>query len=295
MIGRGAARLAGFHPPFVVYQGLLDQLNQHRSAIQKPSLHLVLGAACFSDSDVLPPGGATQTLKPLNRLYFFWPMLFVFVLGMDSLWMQQHIAWGQHAALLAVVIFLALTLRWLPADRRLIVICFVVIAVIGECLFSLVFGLYEYRLNNIPVYVPLAHPILLVLAWVLIELPVFQKHNERLAAVLARFHGAVIICLAVFLGDTLSLAFGALALYVFRKRPFGLVYGLMGFIVLAIEIAGTQLGCWQWAPESAGGWLHSTNPPYGAFLGYVAADVASIKLARSMAQRWFPNIRIPAP
>jgi hypothetical protein len=209
--------------------------------------------------------------------------------------MQQYISWGQTISVIVVTIFLWLTLQRLPHERQLIVVCFIAIAVIGECLFSLVFGLYEYRLSNIPVYVPLAHPILLVIAWILIDLPFFQKHGTAIAPWLARGHCLIIVGVAVFLGDTLSLAFGALGLYVFRKRSFSLTYGLMGWIVLAVEIAGTQLGCWRWEAESAAGWLHMTNPPFGAFLGYVAADIASIKLARWISVRWFPALQIVAP
>ena len=84
-------------------------------------------------------------------------------------------------------------------------------------------------------------------------------------------------------------------MYLFRRRRFTLIYGLMGSIVLGLELLGTSLGGWEWAASSAGGWMHCTNPPYGAFLGYVAADLTSIKLAQRFSARWFPQLQIAAP
>ena len=231
----------------------------------------------------------------LNFLFYLLPAVTFLALGLDSLHMQARIPHGQWGAIILTLAYLVLTLRLLSRERQLIVLCFVAVATVGECLFSLVFHLYEYRLSNIPIYVPLAHPLLLVQAWVLADVPLLKQYEVSLAKWMGRFHVLMIALVLVVWGDTLSLAFGLFGLYIFRRRRFSLTYGLMGFIVLALELLGTQLGCWQWAASSAGGWLHSTNPPYGAFLGYVAADIASIKLARKISAQWFPSLQIVMP
>lgn len=219
----------------------------------------------------------------------------VLVLQLDSRTMQDVLPYGQVWATLLTAAYFFYLLRTLSAERRLIIVCFVLVAIVGECLFSLVFKLYEYRLSNIPIYVPLGHPLLLVMAWTLAEKQWLQKHSAWLTPWLAYCHIAILAGVFLVWGDTLSLAFAALGIYVFRRRRFNLIYGLMGFIVLALELVGTRLGCWEWAASSAGGWLNSTNPPYGAFLGYVAADVMSIKLAHWISSRWFPRLQIAAP
>jgi hypothetical protein len=223
------------------------------------------------------------------------PMLTAVVLLLDSRVMQDVLPYGQVWATLLTAAYFLCVMRTLSAERRLIIGCFVLVAIVGECLFSLVFKLYEYRLSNIPVYVPLGHPLLLVMAWALAEKPWLQRHSATLTPWLAYCHIVALGVVLLVWGDTLSLAFAALGVYLFRRRRFTLIYGLMGFIVLGLELLGTSLGCWEWAASSAGGWLHSTNPPYGAFLGYVAADLASIKLARRISARWFPRLQIAAP
>ncbi len=55
----------------------------------------------------------------------------------------------------------------------------------------------------------------------------------------------------------------------------------MGFLVLYIELMGTWLGCWRWDLNPLNGLLHTTNPPVGAFVCYVIADIIVI-----MSLRW---------
>jgi len=53
--------------------------------------------------------------------------------------------------------------------------------------------------------------------------------------------------------------------------------------VLYIELVGTWLGCWAWGP-APWGVLHTTNPPVGAFVCYVIADILVIKIAGRLAR-----------
>jgi hypothetical protein len=56
----------------------------------------------------------------------------------------------------------------------------------------------------------------------------------------------------------------------------------MGVLVLYIELVGTALGCWLWEPRPFGV-LHTTNPPVGAFVCYVIADILVMKIAARLA------------
>lgn len=248
--------------------------------------------AVFSAWLSAPNGlSAQQRLGVLWGFAVFSPI----ALFMDSVWLSQRMPHGQWITLVLVVGFFVAMQRALNPEQRLLALVFVPVGALGEYVFSLVFGLYEYRLHNLPIYVPVAHPILLSMGWVFITLAWVQRHTELLRKALLALHTVVLLVVVAGLGDTVSGVFSLFAIYIFRRRHFSLIYGAMGLIAFYVEILGTAFGCWAWAPVSGRGWLHATNPPYGAFIGYVAADVLVLKLARSMAQRWLPELNIARP
>ena len=208
--------------------------------------------------------------------------------------MQNVLPHGQLFATLLTAAFFLLMLRVLTPERRLIVLCFLAVATVGECLFSLVFGVYEYRLRNIPIYVPLCHPMLLVFAWALAELPLLQRHHAVLTKSMGYMHVFALLFVLVVWGDTLSLAFALLGVYIFRRRRFNLIYGF-GLYRAGARIAWHALRLLGMGGEQCGRLVTQHQSPYGAFLGYVAADVASIKMARWISAQWFPKLQIVAP
>jgi hypothetical protein len=77
--------------------------------------------------------------------------------------LDQHLPWGQPVV---DVVVWALFLRWLwSADRagRVVLVACVAFATLGECLLSLAWGLYDYRLGSVPWFVPPGHALLLML------------------------------------------------------------------------------------------------------------------------------------
>ena len=116
------------------------------------------------------------------------------------------------------------------------------------------------------------------------ELPAVQAHEARVRWGLLVFHVALFGGAVLALGDTLSAIFGALLvviLYRKRCRPF---YLIMGVLVLYIELVGTALGCWVWDPAPFGV-LRTTNPPVGAFVCYVIADILVMKISAFLVLR----------
>ena len=96
-----------------------------------------------------------------------WTLAALVVIG---LWIDQHVpGWGQHAV--DVVVWAAL-LFWMARSSRdtrtMLMVC-VGWATAGEVFLSLVWGLYDYRLPGIPLFVPPAHALVLLLGPWLIE------------------------------------------------------------------------------------------------------------------------------
>jgi hypothetical protein len=69
--------------------------------------------------------------------------------------LDQHVAfWGQTLTNVGVWVLFLWWLRQADARQQLCLTACVVYATIGEIFLSLVWGLYDYRLANIPLFVP---------------------------------------------------------------------------------------------------------------------------------------------
>src|SRR4051794_5084463 len=81
-----------------------------------------------------------------------------------GLLVDQH--WARHGqvvvSMLTWFLFMALWLRSQPAQRPALFAC-LAFATAGEAFLSLAWGLYDYRLGNIPLFVPPGHVLLFFL------------------------------------------------------------------------------------------------------------------------------------
>ena len=237
----------------------------------------------------------SKFMKLLNKILMFEPSNWIrrfilssflpftaIVLATDSqqLVVSQGID-GQPFANVLVISYFLLLLFGLSSEQRLMAIIFVPFAAIAECIFSLLFGLYTYRLEMVPLYVPFGHGVLFSMGLLVAELSVIRKHEEQLkpafiALFWLLFGGAIL-----FLHDSLSIIFGLVFLWVLRRKGYQTLYFIMGLLALYVELSGTHWGCWAWTFHPFGqSWLYTTNPPVGAFACYVLADLSVMKFAR---------------
>jgi len=226
---------------------------------------------------------ATPSSNLRRRLLIagFVPMV-LFALAADSRLLLDRGFDGQLLGNLLAPLYFLLMLGALRAEQRLMAILFVPFSALGEFIFSLVFQLYTYKFGAVPFYVPFGHAILFSTGLLIADLPLVVANEARVRWALVAFHAGLFGGAALALGDSLSAVFGALfVLILFRKRarPF---YLIMGVLVLYIELVGTALGCWFWEPRPFGV-LRTTNPPVGAFVCYVIADILVMKIAVRLA------------
>jgi hypothetical protein len=184
---------------------------------------------------------------------------------------------GQAAIGVALWVLLSWLMRQSPAEERRALMACVVIATAGEVFLSLGWGLYTYRLENIPLFVPPGHALMLMLG-----LSLAQRMTETVAR--AILVAAAVYSTAAAVGgiDTfgillcLLLAGAALAMPAQRR-----LYASTFVLSLALELFGTWLGNWTWASEVPLLGLVTTNPPgvAGAFYCALDALVASWILA----------------
>jgi hypothetical protein len=204
-------------------------------------------------------------------------------LWLDSIgpdWIQVLVS-GWTWALLA-------TLCWQvdPARRTLWLIC-LAWATFGEIVLSLVWGLYDYRLGNLPLFVPPGHVLLFALGmWLTERLP------DTLTSVVPALAGGLVLAFALLQSDTLSLPLFAFFLLCVRFGPSPKLYSTMFVLALMMELYGTALGNWTWNILVPGLPLTAANPPLAAGAFYCMLDW----LAGSGARRRLAEAEsVPAP
>src|SRR5204862_7017638 len=68
-----------------------------------------------------------------------------------------------------------------PREQRMQVWTCVVVATAFEIFGSLVWGIYRYRLHNLPLFVPPGHGIVYLFGLLAVQTPVLQRYGRRVA------------------------------------------------------------------------------------------------------------------
>lgn len=186
-----------------------------------------------------------------------------------------------HTGQLALGVFtagvLAALLVFQPTTVRLQTLAVVGIATLGEVVGSLVWGLYGYRLENLPAFVPPGHGLVYLAGLSLATLLARRTSALLVAAgaVAATWGIAGVTVLPTpDVSGTIGCAF-LIGVLVWTHRP---VYAGVFMVVVALELYGTALGTWTWQPEVPGLGLSQGNPPSGVASGYLVFDIIALTL-----------------
>ena len=194
--------------------------------------------------------------------------------------------------LLGLITFLALYLASLkaPKEQRIQVWTCVVVATGFEIFGSLVWGLYRYRLHNVPLFVPPGHGMVYLFGLLAVRTPIVLAQGRRVAyAVLAIAGGWAVAGLTILPMVTGRLDVqGAVCLPVFAyfllRSPRWPLFAAIFIIVSELEISGTSFGNWVWMPVAP--WTHiaSGNPPSVIAGGYCVIDGTVLLVIRALAR-----------
>ena len=167
-----------------------------------------------------------------------------------------------------------------PRVTQIQVATLVVLATLLEYSASPLLGLYTYRLHNVPAFVPPGHG-LVYLAAVLVGTSATVTRRPLLPLLVLAVATAWAIG-GLFLPvhpDTLGFVlFVSFAAFILRGRYPG-VYATAFVLTAALELYGTRLGTWAWAPHDPTGLLSAANPPSGIPGGYCWLDFWALLLA----------------
>ena len=181
-----------------------------------------------------------------------------------GLWADVHVDLpGQLAIGAAVWALLLGLLAPLPAAERRLYLACVAIATAGELFLSLVWGLYTYRLGNVPLFVPPGHALMLMLG-----VSLARRMPEKAAIAILGGAGAYTLLASASGLDTLAVPlYLMLAVSVLSLPGHTRLFAGSFALTLALELYGTGLGNWRWEREVPWVGLVTTNPPAiaGAF------------------------------
>jgi hypothetical protein len=196
------------------------------------------------------------------------------------LWVDRGVTLHGQYALGALTWLALLAALWtLSPERRAQVAVVVAAATVGEVIGSLIWGVYHYRLNNLPLFVPPAHG-LVYLTGVALAVSL-RRHTRALvvaAAAVSVAWGVAGLTILPRLDVAGALGVPLLCLFLWRSRARATYAGVF-FAVAALELYGTAIGTWQWERALPGSGIPQGNPPSGVASGYVWFDVTALLLA----------------
>jgi hypothetical protein len=200
------------------------------------------------------------------------------------LFLDRGATLGQQLALATTTwVFLILALRLSPPSERIQVISMIAVASCCECIGSLIWGVYRYRLENIPMYVPPGHGLFFLMAVRLSEVPLIERYRRLVV-------GAVLVGSAVLLargmlflpdGDMLGLGTWLVLIFFLFAGHRPAFYAVSYTLTMGLEFYGTSQGNWAWVPILPYVGVGVANPPFGIGGAYCAMDA----LARQLAPR----------
>ena len=200
-----------------------------------------------------------------------------------GLWVDGHVGeLGQTLLGVLTAVVLAALLMLHDASVRLQTLGVVVVATAGEVVASLIWGLYEYRLENLPAYVPPGHGLVYLAG---VSLAALGGGRALIAVGTAAAGAWGVAGLTVLPATDVAGAIGCAFLVLVLLRTRRPVYAGVFLVVAALELYGTALGTWTWAPAVPGLDLAQGNPPSGVASGYVTFDVAALWLASRVRVR----------
>jgi hypothetical protein len=183
--------------------------------------------------------------------------------------------------LLGALTWVALWLacRGVPPVLRAQALVVVVVATCAEVVGSIVWGVYTYRLENLPSFVPPAHGLVYLAGAALAAWAAPRRELlVRVALVLVLAWGLAGVTLLPRSDVGGALGAGLLAIYLVRGRAPAVCAGV--FLVVAwLELYGTAIGTWEWAAVIPGTAVPQGNPPSGVASGYVWFDIVALALA----------------
>lgn len=186
----------------------------------------------------------------------------------------------------AAWIFFALVLRVQPREMRVQVLVLVCVATVLEVVGSIVWRAYTYRFEDLPLFVPAGHGLFYLCALRVAALPALTVRARPIVILVTA--GATLWMLAGLarppLPDLLGLVVWAVFIRFVVRGRYPLLYAVSFVMTAGLELYGTALGAWRWAPILPGLMLPAGNPPACIGAGYAAMDALTRRIVARLGR-----------
>jgi hypothetical protein len=220
----------------------------------------------------MPKEGFGGLLTPKTSILF----AILIVLGgapvfafIDSPFLANYYPYGQDVANLIMLI----TYSWflLKSNRKLywLMLLMTISSLFAEIIGSILLGLYQYRLHNIPLYIPLGHAVIYATIYLVCKQPFIWRSHVDMERCLAKFSFVVSFMSLFVINDVGGFLGYLLFLIILRSRKKPLFYLNMFAMVYYIELCGTVCSTWSWYSVLGN---HPSFPP----IGYTPSGMAGL-------------------
>ncbi|MFM8828072.1 MAG: hypothetical protein ACKOGE_02145, partial [Actinomycetota bacterium] len=184
----------------------------------------------------------------LERPRFFIP--FLVALTSLGLWLDSlgGLGWQIALSVVAWTVLIAACVPLTPLDRSRVFVV-VVVATTAELIFSTLLGVYDYRLGNLPLFVPAGHGLVYLAGYRFSQTRIARVHPRIIVGIaIAGALGWGILGLTDWLGRVEvagAIAVAVLVVFLIIGRA-PVLYAGVFFFVAFLEIWGTWVGTWVW-------------------------------------------------
>jgi hypothetical protein len=210
-------------------------------------------------------------------LAFGFTVFTVMALGIDSVFFTQRFFDARAITNIAAIGYFFLLFFSAAIYLRKLMLVMVFLSYIGELIFCKLLGMYDYRTELIPLYVPFGHAIVYASGYIFAHTKLAMQHEKSLRQIFAVFFVILFLSVGVFLNDVFTVIFGLLFFVLMKRKRWQNLYYFIALCVIFIELVGTYFQCWTWVPKTFG-LIPAVNPPMGAVFFYAGGDVLLVKI-----------------
>lgn len=239
-------------------------------------------ARFFSASLFVNEHPSPQKLSLAGLLFL---VLTPMVLWIDSVDFALRYFDGRALANGIVILYVLWLFSIAGSQLRKLIVTMIVVSYIGELLFSSLLGMYFYRTEGIPFYVPLGHSIVYASGAIYAQTQVAQKQELLLKKIFPGLFVIIFLIPILWVGDIFTLVFSFCFFWILKRKRWDNLYYFIALCVIYIELLGTGFQCWKWVPNTFG-WIPAANPPMGAVFFYAGGDVLIGKLVKLWERKW---------